>query len=128
MAKNVLCSINLIDEAKVAAVRSVLPRNEVLLRLAETFRVLGDPTRVRILHALSLQELCVCDIASLLGSTKSAISHQLRLLRSLRVVKHRKDGRIVYYSLDDSHVGNLLREGLCHIVTTTSQGAEGVEK
>ena len=128
MAKNVLCSINLIDEAKVAAVRSVLPQNEVLLRLAETFRVLGDPTRVRILHALSLQELCVCDIASLLGSTKSAISHQLRLLRSLRVVKHRKDGRIVYYSLDDSHVGNLLREGLCHIVTTTSQGEEGVEK
>ncbi|HBA89691.1 MAG TPA: transcriptional regulator [Geobacter sp.] len=128
MSDSAICSITLIDEAKVVAVRNALPPNEVLFRLAETFRVLGDPTRVRILHALSLQELCVCDIASLLGSTKSAISHQLRLLRSLRVVKHRKDGRIVYYSLDDSHVGNLLREGLCHIVTTTSQGAEGVEK
>lgn len=96
-----------------------MPPEKVLFRLAETFKVLGDPTRVRILYALSLEELCVCDIASLLGTTKSAISHQLRLLRSLRIVRHRKDGRIVYYSLDDSHVGNLLREGLYHI---TSQG------
>ena len=85
-------------------------RKKSFFRLAETFRVLGDPTRVRILQALSLSELCVCDIASLLGTSKSAVSHQLRLLRSMRVVKYRKAGRIVYYSLDDSHVGNLLRE------------------
>lgn len=114
-----VCSITLINENKVITVRNATPPKEVLFSLAETFRVLGDPTRTRILHALSLEELCVCDIASLLGTTKSAISHQLRLLRSLRVVKYRKDGRIVYYSLDDSHVGNLLREGLRHI---TSQG------
>lgn len=119
MSERTVCSINLINEAKVKAVRSATPPEEILFRLAETFKVLGDPTRVRILHALSLEELCVCDIASLLSTTKSAISHQLRLLRSLRVVKFRKDGRIVYYSLDDSHVGNLLREGLSHI---TSQG------
>ena len=122
MPKNAICSIALIDEAKVAAARDAMPPDEILVQLAETFRVLGDPTRVRILQALSLEELCVCDMASLLGTTKSAVSHQLRLLRSLRVVKYRKDGRVVYYSLDDSHVGNLLREGLNHIFTTASQG------
>jgi ArsR family transcriptional regulator len=120
MPEKAVCTINLINEGKVTAARNSMPPEKVLLRLAETFKVLGDPTRVRILHALSLEELCVCDIATLLGTTKSAISHQLRLLRSLRVVKYRKDGRIVYYSLDDSHIGNLLSEGLSHI---TSQGA-----
>ncbi len=117
MPESVVCTVNLINEAKVAAVRNAMPPEGILLRLAETFRLLGDPTRVRILHALSLEELCVCDIASLLGTTKSAISHQLRLLRSLRVVKYRKDGRIVYYSLDDSHVRNLLMESINHIVS-----------
>lgn len=115
MSETAVCTITLINENKVSAARNAMPPEEVLFRLAETFKVLGDPTRVRILYALSLEELCVCDIASLLGTTKSAISHQLRLLRSLRIVRHRKDGRIVYYSLDDSHVGNLLREGLSHI-------------
>ncbi|MFZ2947992.1 MAG: metalloregulator ArsR/SmtB family transcription factor [Desulfuromonadaceae bacterium] len=123
MPDNDICTITLIDEAKVAAVRKAMQPEQVLFRLAETFRVLGDPTRVRILHALSLEELCVCDIARLLGTTKSAVSHQLRLLRSMRVVKYRKEGRIVYYSLDDSHVGNLLHEGLSHIITSTQQGA-----
>ncbi len=115
MSPHAVCTITLIDQAKVAAVRATMPAPEILHRLAETFRVLGDPTRVRILQALSQEELCVCDLASLLGTTKSAVSHQLRLLRSLRVVAYRKAGRVVYYSLDDSHVGNLLREGLNHI-------------
>lgn len=120
MPECAVCSINLIDEAKVAIVSNSMPSDALLTRLAEIFRLLGDPTRVKILQALSIEELCVCDIASLLGTTKSAISHQLRLLRSLRVVRYRKAGRIVYYSLDDSHVENLLREGLSHIA---SQGA-----
>ena len=124
MPDNAICTINLINGTKVAAVNKAMLPEEILLRLAETFRVLGDPTRVRILHALSLEELCVCDIASLLGTTKSAVSHQLRLLRSLRVVKYRKDGRIVYYSLEDSHIANLLREGLSHITTSTGQGVQ----
>lgn len=115
MSEIAVCTISFINEAKVSAVRSAMLPERNLTRLAETFRVLGDPTRVRIIHALSLEELCVCDIANLLNATKSAVSHQLRLLRSLRIVKYRKDGRIVYYSLDDSHVGNLLREGLSHI-------------
>lgn len=120
MPESAVCSINLIDEARVAIVANAMPSDAMLVRLAEIFRLLGDPTRVKILQALSIEELCVCDIASLLGTTKSAISHQLRLLRSLRVVRYRKAGRIVYYSLDDSHVENLLREGLNHIA---SQGA-----
>lgn len=117
MPECAVCSIDLIDEAKVTTVKNAMPADEALARLAETFRLLGDPTRVKILQALSMEELCVCDIASLLGATKSAISHQLRLLRSLRVVRYRKAGRIVYYSLDDSHVQNLLREGLNHIAS-----------
>ena len=117
MPECAVCSINLIDEAKVAIVSNAMPSDALLTRLAEIFRLLGDPTRVKILQALSIEELCVCDIASLLGTTKSAISHQLRLLRSLRVVRYRKAGRIVYYSLDDNHVENLLREGLSHIAS-----------
>jgi DNA-binding transcriptional ArsR family regulator len=109
------CAITLIDREKVAAVRSRLLPDDIILLLAEMFRVLGDPTRVRIINALSLEELCVCDIANLLGTTKSAVSHQLRLLRTLRVVRFRRAGKIVYYTLDDSHIGSLFREGLNHI-------------
>lgn len=119
MSEFATCRINLINEAKVMSAKKAMPSDDITNRLAETFKVLGDPTRLKILLAVSLDELCVCDIASLLGTTKSAVSHQLRLLRTLRVVKYRKDGRIVYYSLDDSHVGNLLSEGLDHI---TAQG------
>jgi DNA-binding transcriptional ArsR family regulator len=74
MVQSAICTVTLINETKVAAVRNAMPPEEDLFRLAETFRMLGDPTRVRILHALSLEELCVCDIASLLGTTKSAVS------------------------------------------------------
>ncbi|MCX7991848.1 MAG: metalloregulator ArsR/SmtB family transcription factor [Proteobacteria bacterium] len=87
----------------------------IISRLAETFKVLGDPTRTKIILALSFDELCVCDIASLLGTTKSAVSHQLRVLRDRRIVKYRREGKIVYYSLDDKHIKNLLDEGLRHI-------------
>jgi len=88
---------------------------ETILRLAETFKVLGDPTRMKIIFALSLEELCVCDIANLLGTTKSAVSHQLRVLRNMRLVKYRKDGKMVYYSLDDGHINHLIEEGLRHV-------------
>jgi ArsR family transcriptional regulator len=83
--------------------------------MAETFRALGDPTRVRILHALSGRELCVCDLAALLDMTSSAVSHQLRLLRHLRLVRPRKAGRMVYYSLDDDHVVDLFQRCLEHV-------------
>lgn len=83
--------------------------------LADTFRVLGDPTRVRILDALSGGELCVCDIASLVGITESAASHQLRLLRGMRLVRPRRAGRLVYYAVDDQHILELLKQALTHV-------------
>jgi DNA-binding transcriptional ArsR family regulator len=83
--------------------------------LTEIFRVLGDPTRVRILDALSRTELCVGDLAAQLGLTESAVSHQLRLLRSTRIVRTRRDGRMIYYALDDKHVLALFRQGLRHV-------------
>ena len=83
--------------------------------LADTFRVLGDPTRVRILDALSAGELCVCDIASLVGISESAVSHQLRLLRGMRLVRPRRAGRLVYYAVDDQHILELLKQALTHV-------------
>jgi ArsR family transcriptional regulator, lead/cadmium/zinc/bismuth-responsive transcriptional repressor len=116
MAREGVCEIECIDQAKVAAVRERLLPDDATARLAEMFKVLGDGTRVRIIHALSLEELCVCDIASILGTTRSAVSHQLRMLRNMRAVRYRKAGKIVYYSLDDTHVSNLFGEGLKHIL------------
>lgn len=86
-----------------------------IVELAEIFKVLSEPTRVRILQALSEEELCVCDIAAVVETTPSAISHQLRVLRTARLVKARKDGKMVYYSLDDEHVRNLFEEGIRHL-------------
>ena len=83
--------------------------------LAETFRVLGDPTRVRILDALADGELCVCDIASLVGISESAASHQLRLLRGMRLVRPRRAGRLVYYAVDDQHILELMRQAMTHV-------------
>ncbi len=82
--------------------------------VAETFQVLGDPSRVRIVHALSLSELCTSDLATLIGMSESAVSHQLRTLRQLHVVKSRREGKLVYYSLDDDHVRSLVDLGLTH--------------
>lgn len=116
MAREGGCEIEYIDQAKVAAVRSRLLPDNATARLAEIFKILGDATRIRIIHALFLEELCVCDIASLLGTTKSAVSHQLRMLRNLKVVRCRKAGKIVYYSLNDTHISNLFSEELEHII------------
>jgi ArsR family transcriptional regulator, lead/cadmium/zinc/bismuth-responsive transcriptional repressor len=85
------------------------------LALAETFKVLGDVTRVRILDAISRSELCVCDIARLVGMSESAVSHQLRLLRGMRLVRPRRDGRLVFYALDDQHIVRLFEQGLEHV-------------
>ncbi len=86
-----------------------------LYHLADLFKIFGDPTRIRILHALSMQELCVCDIAETLGMTQSAISHQLRVLKQTHLVKYRRDGKAIYYSLADDHVYTILAQGLEHV-------------
>ena len=109
------CDCTGIHEDVVAEVRRRLPEEEDLLDLADLFKVFGDSTRVKILCALWESELCVCDIAALLGMTKSAISHQLRVLKQSKLIKNRRDGKVVYYSLDDDHVKNIFSQGLTHI-------------
>jgi DNA-binding transcriptional ArsR family regulator len=95
--------------------RALLMPPPTVQALADTFRVLGDPTRVRILDALSGGELCVCDIATLVNISESAASHQLRLLRGMRLVRHRRDGRQVFYAIDDHHIIELLKQALTHV-------------
>ncbi len=99
----------------VDKVKNNMPQEEILYDLAELFKVFGDTTRVKILYALFESEMCVCDIVDLLGMTQSAISHQLRVLKQARLVKFRKEGKVVFYSLDDSHINRIFDEGLNHI-------------
>ena len=102
---------NLVEE-----VRQQLPPDEILYDLAELFRIFGDSTRIRILYVLFEAEMCVCDIATLLGMTQSAISHQLRALKNARLVKARREGKTVFYSLADDHVKTIINQGLDHIL------------
>lgn len=96
--------------------RQKMPTQTELERTAELFKVLGDPTRMQILTALfTEEEMCVCDISDLLGMSQSAISHQLRLLRTTHLVKNRREGKSIFYSLDDTHVGTIIAQGLEHI-------------
>ena len=110
------CSCELIHENIIESVRQKMPQEEKLYDLAELFKVFGDTTRVKIISALFEAELCVCDIAELLTMSPSAISHQLRVLRQARLVKHRKEGKVVFYSLDDEHIKHIFNEGLAHIL------------
>jgi ArsR family transcriptional regulator len=96
-------------------IRERLLDDETASALAETFKVLGDPTRVRILDLLARAEVPVCDLAETLGLTQSAVSHQLRLLRSMRLLRSRRDGRHMYYALDDDHIAKLFKQGLEHV-------------
>lgn len=109
------CEISYINKEKVDSVQKVMQSDGVIKKLAETFKALGDPTRTQILYALLQEELCLCDLAFLLGKTQPAISHQLRVLRNLDFVKYRKEGKIAYYSLNDVHIRNLFAEGLEHV-------------
>lgn len=109
------CEFEFVDAAKVARARRAMRSPEATALLAETFKVLGDPTRVRIAFALSREELCVCDLANLLGASQSAVSHSLRTLRQLKLVKYRREGKIAYYALDDDHIRQLLDLGFDHV-------------
>jgi len=109
-----LCDCEVIHEDVVARVREQMPDGDDLYALANFYKLLADNTRVRILWALSCESMCVCDLAVLLGMTKSAISHQLKTLRLANLVKYDKQGREVYYSLTDEHVRHILREALAH--------------
>ncbi|HYB94264.1 MAG TPA: metalloregulator ArsR/SmtB family transcription factor, partial [Vicinamibacterales bacterium] len=120
-----VCDLVKIDLTRVRKLRSDLVAPDAVQGLAETFSALGDPTRVRILDALSHGELCVCDLAAVLKLSQSAVSHQLRLLRGMRLVRPRRDGRIVFYSLDDQHIISIFRQTLQHVQESSAsrQGA-----
>lgn len=122
------CDVIHIHPAQLTALRGRLVDQDDAGSLAETFRTLGDPTRVRMLDALAHSELCVCDLATLIGLSESAVSHQLRLLRNLRLVKARRDGRMVFYSLDDRHIITLFRQGLRHVQEGQRKLAVGERK
>jgi len=115
-----VCDLVQIDLARVRKIRAALVAPDAVRGLADTFSALGDPTRVRILDALSHGELCVCDLAAVLSLSQSAVSHQLRLLRGLRLVRPRRDGRVVFYSLDDQHIISLFKQTLQHVEESAS--------
>ncbi len=109
------CEQESLDEAHLQGVQERLIDGLTATRLARTFKALSDPTRVRIISALSHNELCVHELAACLGMSQSAVSHQLRTLREMRLVRRRKEGRHVYYTLDDEHIHDLFHQGLEHV-------------
>ena len=110
------CEENLVHQDAVEQVQGLLPPDETLYDLAELFKIFGDCTRVKILYALLESELCVCDIAKLMEVSQSAVSHQLRVLKTCKLVKFRREGKTVYYSLADEHVIRILSQGMEHIL------------
>jgi len=109
------CGEERLHPTRLARATECLPREEELFDLAELYKIFGDATRVRILYLLLDTELCVCDIAYLLGMTVSAISHQLRVLKQARLVKFRREGKTVYYTLADAHIHSILAQGMEHV-------------
>lgn len=109
------CAVNGIHVETIRSVRRAMPDLADLYELADFFKLFGDSTRVRILWALSESEMCVCDLCALLKMKQPAVSHQLKNLKQSRVVKARRDGKIIYYSLDDEHIRKLLNLGMEHI-------------
>ncbi len=111
----VQCDCNIIHEEVVQRVKDKMPEEEQLYDLSEFFKVFGDSSRIKIIWALFEEEMCVCDIAYLLNMTQSAVSHQLRVLKQARLVKPRREGKNMFYSLDDEHIAAIFKEGLSHI-------------
>lgn len=107
------CTI--IHEETVKKVKQTIPEDGFIYDLAELFKVFADSTRMKIIYALLEEELCVCDLANIVGTTQSAISHQLRILKQAKLVKFRKDGKVVFYSLDDDHISQIVKKGSEHI-------------
>lgn len=110
-----ICEINTIHQDIVENVKNVMPQDDLIYDLAEFYKVFADSTRMKIIYALMENELCVCDIAAIVGTTQSAISHQLRILKQAKLVKYKKDGKVVYYSLDDEHIAVIVKKGREHI-------------
>ncbi len=111
-----ICSCNIIHEDLVKKSKRDLLSDEILTDVADFFKVFSDKTRLKIITVLLKEELCVCDIATVLNMSQSSISHQLRVLRQNKIVKNRKEGKVVYYSLDDEHINNIVSQGIEHYV------------
>lgn len=109
------CNCNVIHEDIITKVKENMIDEELLYDLSDLYKVFGDTTRIKILHVLSISEMCVCDISTLLGMKQSSVSHQLKTLRQAKLVKYRRSGKVVYYSLDDTHVEEIFKQGLAHI-------------
>ena len=109
------CSLEAIHDDVVKKVKIKMPNDDDLLKLSDLYKAMGDLTRIRILSALVHSEMCVCDLSVLLNISQSAISHQLRVLKSARLVKFRRAGKVIYYSLDDEHIKQIFDAGLHHI-------------
>lgn len=109
------CDFTFVHEDTLNKVKNSMPDEDCLYNLAETFKILSDNTRIKILYALLNSDMCVCDISALLNMTQSAISHQLRVLKQARLVKYRREGKAVYYSLDDEHIKSIFDQALIHI-------------
>lgn len=110
-----LCEITIIHEDVVKEVKKIMPKDDEIYDLAELFKVFADSTRMKMIYALMENELCVCDLANIVNTTQSAISHQLKILRQSKLVKFRKEGKVVYYSLDDEHISQIVKKGREHI-------------
>ena len=117
MSKTIIepvCKIEIVDQEKVEIAKTKLSNIDQVLEIAQLFKVIGEPTRLKILISLFDNELCVCDLAATLDSTISSVSHQLRLLRNARLVKYRKEGKMIYYSLEDEHIKSLIEQAKEH--------------
>ena len=110
------CDVTCVHNQIIEAVKEKMPAEELLNELADFYKVFGDATRIKILGVLLRSEMCVCDLAEMLGMTQSAISHQLRVLKQMKLVKNRREGKTVYYSLADGHIQNIISQGMEHIM------------
>lgn len=110
-----MCDVNIVHLDKLSVIKKKMKSEKVVQTLSEIFKALSDPTRLKMLLALSQEELCGCDFVELLGVTKSAVSHQLRILKDSRIVKYRREGKQIFYSLDDDHIKALINKSLNHV-------------
>ncbi|RLB58975.1 MAG: transcriptional regulator [Deltaproteobacteria bacterium] len=119
---NGVCKVSRVDAQRVRRARAAMLPDEVVRDVADTFKVLAHPTRIRIVRALATEELCVCDLAALIGLSISATSHQLQAMRKIKLVRHRMDGKLAYYSLRDPFVLALLEDGVRHVTDGEAPG------
>ena len=110
-----ICKSTVIHQGNVMKAKELMPKEEILYDMAEFFKVFGDTTRIKIISALFESEMCVCDLSATLNMTQSAISHQLRVLKQANLVKFRREGKVVYYTLSDDHVKDIFDQGLVHV-------------